>query len=414
MKDVIFTICAKNYLAQALALKGSIKKINPDKDFYIFLSDSPGKVHNESLIYLDDSWIPGWQHMAFKYNVIEFSTSIKPFCIEYLFKNYNKVIYLDPDTYVLSDIDIIFDDLDNKDVVISPHYCEIEEHFTGAVSEEEILFVGIYNLGFLAIRNSAIGNKIVNWWKDRLSNKCYADKFDGLHVDQKWFDFIPAFFPDEVLISHNFGINTAIWNLHERALKIVDGKYIVENTHTKKDFLLVFFHFSGFNPKNPTLINRRHPKYNVTAFPTFEPLFNTYTKEVINNNFDEYSNMAYGFNSYINGEKITPLHRRIFRKIEQQILFSNPFDNDDNFYLLLKKSKLLTGEIISESTGSNPNISRNVDDQLKKGELALLWLKRILGVKLFYYMLLFFSDYYRMEKQTFLLNEKFLKQISKR
>ena len=37
----IFTICSKNYLAQALTLKESIKKHEPSVDFYIFLADLP-------------------------------------------------------------------------------------------------------------------------------------------------------------------------------------------------------------------------------------------------------------------------------------------------------------------------------------------------------------------------------------
>src|ERR1700712_2484004 len=99
MKDVIFTICARNYLAQALALKASLKQTNPGRDFYIFIADRKTGIDDVDVIFPDESWISDWLKMAFKYNVIEYSTSIKPFCIKYLFRKYDKVVFVDPDTY---------------------------------------------------------------------------------------------------------------------------------------------------------------------------------------------------------------------------------------------------------------------------------------------------------------------------
>ena len=85
-KNCIFTICAKNYLAQALTLKESVRSKEPNTDFYLFLSDaSSNEVSDIQLELLDDAWIPGWKQMAFKYDVIEFSTAIKPFCFNKLF-----------------------------------------------------------------------------------------------------------------------------------------------------------------------------------------------------------------------------------------------------------------------------------------------------------------------------------------
>lgn len=413
-KRVLFTICAKNYLAQALALKSSVQKTNPGLDFLIFVSDTPEGVETEDLEFLNESWIPDWKKMAFKYNVIEFSTSIKPFIINHLFKTYGKVLFLDPDTYVTENLDPIFDALDVKDVMITPHYCEIQEHFTGAVPEEEILFVGIYNLGFLAMKNSPAGEKIVRWWMNRLADKCYADKIDALHVDQKWFDFIPAFFPDRVLISHHFGINTAIWNLHERELKSAVNKYTVINKVTGEEFPLLFFHFSGFNPKKPDIINRRHPDYNVHSFPSFGPLFKEYTKLVIANDFDRYTQMAYGFNTFSDQEKITPLHRRLFRGIGKDIVCADPFKTDDAMYQILKENNFLTGVKMIDASGSNPNIIRTRENEIKKGIFFLKVLKKLVGIKFYNYMLVFFTEYHRLERQMTLIDEKSLLKYKKK
>jgi hypothetical protein len=413
MRNVIFTICAKNYLAQALALKSSLSGTNPAVDFKIFIADTSSDISDVDVIFPHESWIPNWKEMAFKYNVIEYSTSIKPFCINLLFKDYEKVIFVDPDTYATDSFDFIFDSLVDKDIMITPHYSEIQEIYDGAVPEEEILFVGIYNLGFLAIKNSAIGRKVVSWWMNRLGEKCYADKHDALHVDQKWFDFIPAFFPNNVLISHHFGINTAIWNLHERELINKNNKYFVVNKITHEEFPLLFFHFSGFNPKNPKLINRRHPKYNVDAFPSFELLFNEYTKLVLENDFDRFTKLPYGFNTFNNFEKITPLQRRLFKSILNEISYQDPFDVSDSFYQIMKDNNFLTNVKVHDSSYSNPNAVHNRDGEIKKAIILLKFIKKILGVKYYNHLLTFFAEYSRLDRQVVLIDKKRLEKYSK-
>ncbi|WP_431243070.1 hypothetical protein ACQ9BO_26120 [Flavobacterium sp. P21] len=406
-KNVAFTICAKNYLAQAYTLKQSFKTFNPDCDFFIFLSDDSKDVKEEenNLILLDDSWIPKWKQMAFKYNVIEFSTSIKPFCFKKLFaQEYEKVIYLDPDIYVTHSLDEIYHSLNEKSIILTPHYCNIQTEYTGSITEEEILFVGIYNLGFTAISNNSIGNKIVSWWMNRLANKCYADKIDALHVDQKWMDFIPAFFPDDTLVSHHMGMNPAIWNLHEREL-IIDSKnnYQIKNLESNITFPLLFFHFSGFDPFKPTLINRRHPKYNTGVYPSYIPLFESYVNDVYKNGYNKYSKMAYSFNSFENGENVIALQRRIFRKLENDFSdIENPFA-DGRFLAELKKNKLLTG-IKSNAFSTYTETQKSRKSTLEKLIVnGLKFVKICVGIRYYSSFLMFLTEQIRLENQVFLM-----------
>ena len=407
LNNAAFTICAKNYLAQAFTLRESFKKNNLDSEFYIFLSDDLSDINNEEekLCLLHDSWIPNWRQMAFKYNVIEFSTSIKPFCFKKLFcEGFEKVIYLDPDIYVINPLDEIYDYLDEKVIVLSPHYCNIQTEYTGSITEEEILFVGIYNLGFTAICNNLIGNKIVDWWMNRLENKCYADKFDALHVDQKWIDFIPAFFPNDTLITHHLGINPAIWNLHERELVISgNGEYKIRCIDSKKIFPLLFFHFSGFDPFKPTLINRRHPQYNTDVYPSYIPLFESYINDVYKNGYDRYSKMKYSFNSFKDGEIIIPLQRRLFRVAEMDYVGKDPFDQ---FVNVLRENKLMTG---IKSSSNSSLFSDSQMFQKSKIEKIIIKifkiLKFLIGVNYYSSLIGFLNNFTRLEKQTFLIRK---------
>ncbi|MDE5944142.1 MAG: hypothetical protein K2G93_00955 [Rikenella sp.] len=408
MKNAIFTICAKNYLAQALTLQETVCRHNPDVDFFLFISDLKDSPEvPDSVVELDEEWIPAWRQMAFKYSVIEFSTSIKPFCFAKLFKaGYDRVIYLDPDMYVMADLTPVFSMLEAKSIVLSPHYCNIQIDYTGSVPEEELLWVGIYNLGFGAIKNDEVGRKIVEWWCNRLENKCYADPIDGLHVDQKWLDFVPGFFPNDVHITHHMGINPAIWNLHERELEITaEGTYMIRNTESKELFPLLFFHFSGFDPFNPTVLNRRHSKYGIEQFPSFKPLIDEYVVAEYRNGYDKFSKLCYSFNSFENGENIMPIHRRIYRSLEQKVADPNPFAVESRIYRLLQTNKLLSGIKSSAFKTFSPG------ETAKKGRFVILLrqllclVKKTFGIRYYMALLNNLTELTRYENQRFLIKK---------
>ena len=84
----VFTISAKNYLSQAITLGHSIKENSPGTEFYILLAD----VMTDEVMALTKEFtvftfaelgIASSEDMAFKYDVIEFNTSTKPFFFDY-------------------------------------------------------------------------------------------------------------------------------------------------------------------------------------------------------------------------------------------------------------------------------------------------------------------------------------------
>ena len=407
-----FTICAKNYLAQALTLRESFLKHNPSLNFFIFLADKVDGVEDvDGIVALDKSWIPDWVNMAFKYDVIEFNTSIKPFCFGKLFKEgYEKVIYLDPDIYVTRPLDYIYECLNNKSVVLTPHYCDIEEHFDGAVSEETFNKVGIYNLGFCALKNDKVGQEIAKWWQNRLQYKCYSQSSEGLFVDQKWMDYIPGFFPDATCVSSHHGMNVAIWNLHERELFIDEKQgYMIRRKKTGDEFPLLFFHFSGFDPFETSVINRRHPQFNVTTYPSFKPIIEEYREQVYANGYDRFSKMTYGFNHYFDGSVITPLQRRMFRVYlnDNKVEF-NPFEINTPFYKILKNSRLLLKASTKQNgfasyTKEEKNKGKKLENKVVKPMLKLAL--RVLGAERYAMLIRLFTLAGDKEYHSFLMEE---------
>lgn len=404
-----FTICSKNYLAQAFTLKESFINHNPDKDFYIFLADtidSSIKRYDE-VVQLSTDFIPKWEEMAFKYNVIEFNTSIKPFCFNKLFnKGYERVVYLDPDIYVLESLDCVYNDLNDKDMVITPHCTHIQDEFTGAVPEEELLFVGIYNLGFCGIKKSDVGKKIVSWWMHRLEDRCYGDKVDALHVDQKWIDFLPGFYPEQIKISHHLGYNAAIWNLFERDLILQENKYFIKDKFTNVLYPLIFYHFSGFNPENPKVLNRRHPNYNIDVYPSFKPLVDQYIDKELNNGYYYYDSLVYSFQKFSNGNKILHMHRRIYGNLTNKDQYGSPFNANGKFYKLLQKKKLLS-KVYNDTTAF---FRASVSNKNKKREIVkkmFVLFKKLLGADRYQLLINAMFEISRNKNQSFLLGKEF-------
>src|SRR5687768_14781862 len=117
MKEIIFTLCSNNYLAQAKTLGDSVKEFNPEVHFVIGLVD---KLHPE----IDYSFFEPFEIVPFdtigydfseminEYNIVEFNTAVKPFYIEFFFKKYSsqnlKLCYLDPDIEIFDSFANVF------------------------------------------------------------------------------------------------------------------------------------------------------------------------------------------------------------------------------------------------------------------------------------------------------------------
>jgi hypothetical protein len=416
MKKAAFTIVAKNYFSFAITLADSIQAQDPALPFYILLVDDKEGLNEEyfsryNIINASEINIPDFSQLSFKYNVTEFSTAVKPFFIDYLFniKKYDKAIYFDPDIYLYTSADTIFNELDNYAVIITPHILAMEEKYTGNAAENEFLFSGIYNLGFIALRNTVKSNQFIQWWKKRLADYCYGDRMDSLHVDQKWIDFIPAFFtPDELLISKHLGYNIAYWNIHERNLAINNDTVSVSfSLDPAIQYPLVFLHFSGLNPLN-IMSNKQCPAIDIDKYPAWKKLIEGYAEKVIANNYSSLLKLRYSFNYFLDKKPVLPLHRRMYRKLltmQQAQHFADPFSIDeDSYYNLLLKNKLILADNNIESMVTDSNIKKS-SNKLKYINKLLVLLKSFIGLKQYIILLRFFQKYVRPENQLFLISE---------
>jgi len=217
---VIFTVCSVNYLAKAMAMCHSALDNHPDMDLVILVVDRKRPVTLSDprvrLLWAEDIGFPDYLKCAFKYNIIELNTALKPFTALKLLDEYKKVIYLDPDVCVFSTLISVISSLDQHSAVFTPHSLSPFPGL-GRPSDQDLLRFGCFNLGFFAANGSADARGLLTWWHLQCLDHCYYEPQAGLGVDQKWIDLAPAFF-NGVYILKDPGLNVAFWNLHERRL----------------------------------------------------------------------------------------------------------------------------------------------------------------------------------------------------
>ncbi len=288
-----FTICSVNYLAQARTLGDSLRQTNPDYQFVIGLVDSlnaanlpPELLPDYPMVEVDKIGIPDFAGMCDRYDITELNTAVKPFYIEYLWKTYpdsRAVIYVDPDIIVYQPLAKLNRDLEEYSLVLTPHTNSPTPDWERP-NEQHHLNTGIFNLGFIGLRNDATARQFVAWWQQRLVYECRIDLCQGLFVDQHWVNFAPVYYPN-VLIEGHPGYNVAYWNLHERRLSDEGGQWLVNGEP------LQFFHYSGYNPDRPDEISKYQTRYTFAGRPDVKPLFDLYRQRLashLNNQYRQY------------------------------------------------------------------------------------------------------------------------------
>lgn len=296
-----FTICSVNYLAQARTLGDSLRQTNPDWQFIIGLVDDldtanlPAELMPEyPMIEVATLGIPHFTGMCDRYDITELNTAVKPFFIDYFFNgkqapsqpNPDAVIYFDPDIIVFQPLTRLFDSLTSHSIVLTPHTVEPTPDWE-TPNEQHHLNTGIFNLGFVGLRNDDTARQFVRWWQQRLTYECRIDLCEGLFVDQQWVNFAPIYYPD-VLIEKHRGYNVAYWNVHERLLSKEADSWLVAGLSTGAKELLQFFHFSGYGVQKPNAISKYQTRYTFAQRPDLVPLFRLYHNRLIQNGNNAY------------------------------------------------------------------------------------------------------------------------------
>jgi len=235
----VCTVSDINYLNQGLALYESLLEHSDDFTLHYLCIDNKTfeklkQYECETLKVYD---VEHFLHINVILNNLQ-KTEYRYFCWslasyfsnQMLKTNVDSITYIDSDIYFHKSLDIIIDDIGDKDVGIFRH-----RQFPLNSNRSE----GLYNVGVVYFKNTPLGIKVSDWWVDAVINKKYPQY--ATCGDQKYLEFFPIMCPDDsIFIDGDVGHGAPWqWQLYEFTK---NGKIIWEG----KEQELIFTHFSQF------------------------------------------------------------------------------------------------------------------------------------------------------------------------
>lgn len=261
------------------------------------------------ILLAEELSIPGWKHFSMKYDILELNTAVKPFLLESLAERFDarNVIYLDPDIVVYRRLDPLLRELEEHDVVLTPHILgPIDDG--KSPSELDFLRVGTYNLGFFALARRGRWRELLEWWQAKVYSDCTAEPERGLFVDQHWMDLVPSLF-DNVRILRDPGYNVAYWNYKNRDVQACSDGYQVNGSP------LVFMHFSGFSVENMERVSKHQSRFVLSDLNEhIRALFVDYRERLLAEGYETCRQWSYAYGRFSDGPPISKPLRICLRK----------------------------------------------------------------------------------------------------
>lgn len=247
---VFCTIVSYSHLPQARVLAESLRVAGNSEPLYILVTDlSPEEQQEEktpTLLSLSDLRVNFPKAMIHYFDAFELCNALKPFLVSHLMNavGVERIIYLDADIWVVGSFFDVWSRLDETALLLTPHHLEPPAMSLRQVNEVEVVDLGFLNGGFSAWKSGAASARILEWMCERMPVFGFCDRSRCMFVDQKLLPLTLSYFPDDVCVLRDPGLNVAYWNAHERDVRKTDcwragGRPVV------------FFHLSGYKISHP-------------------------------------------------------------------------------------------------------------------------------------------------------------------
>lgn len=232
-----------NYLPRGLALYHSLQRHAPGARLYVLcLSDAchraltgldlPGMIPVRLADF--EAADPAVAATRPSRSLIEYYFTLSPAWMLFVLNGEPAIewlTYLDSDLFFFASPDPIYDEMADAAFGIIPH------RFSRGLQEQYRF--GLYNVGWVSVRNRQDGLAALRWWRERCIEWCY-DRVEGdRFADQRYLDRLPQMFSGVHVIEH-LGANLAPWNFADLRLARRDGAIEIDERYS-----LLFFHFYG-------------------------------------------------------------------------------------------------------------------------------------------------------------------------
>jgi hypothetical protein len=209
-KSAVCTRATKKHLAYAKTLADSLFRHNPDIDFHLLIIDMQGLPFEEisqlrfSLVDPRNIMPPArYNSMSESCSMTELGARTKPFLLRHMIEcGYEKILYLDPDIYVVQSISEILTALDEKPIILTSCHFPIPfsvNNLTQKTSSKKIKYT-IGDPFCIGVRAGRQAISFLDWWIELPQNSSdFLKTASSSTVSNFWFDLIVQFFPDTTL-----------------------------------------------------------------------------------------------------------------------------------------------------------------------------------------------------------------------
>ncbi len=311
------TLFDANYITRGLAMYQSLEKVCGSFRLYVFafddrtyqfLSANKNSYPHLTVISLQQFEDEALLKVKPARSTAEYCWTCTPSTILYCLQQFNldHCTYLDADMYFYSDPVVLIDEMKDKSVLISEH------RYTKAYDQS--WYSGIYCVQFMCFKNTSGGLNVLNWWRNKCLEWCYARLEDGRFGDQKYLDDWTTRFND-IHVMQQPGGGVAPWNVQQYDF---NQNLIMTEKRTGRIYPLIFFHYHGLKFYTDHKVSLCGPLYEIDA-QTKHQLYFPYIRQLL-----QVENMLrqQGLTGNITGATIpSPSKANIFLQFIKESLF---------------------------------------------------------------------------------------------
>jgi len=274
------TIATRDYLAPALVLLADLARHHPAASRVLLYLPAPGElaapeidgvrviaaeelVDAATLALLRRRFTPAEACFALK----------APLLARLLEEGCGRAVYLDGDILLAGPLAEALAELETANAVLTPHLDHAIPDDGRLPTEATVLRAGVYNMGFVALRDSPETRRLLGWWGARARRFGFVRPLLGYQGDQNWMSLAPTIFEGVAVLRHP-GYNLGYWNAHGRP---VAGDAAAP---TVAGLPLRFAHLSGFDPARPEALSRYQDRVSLAAQPVLAAMLRDYAARV--------------------------------------------------------------------------------------------------------------------------------------
>ena len=270
--NIIFTVCNRTNLSNALALGKSVMQ-HPGNTFYLCWADSPVITKLPEyikLITVSELHIPDWEQMLNRYYDFELLPAVRPWFAKYLInmhKDENTFIFFSPTVLLYHTIEEFA--ASGGGMLLTPH-TNSPLNKSALLDDKKVLNIGMFHAGSWILHKTDESLDFLNWWAIRTIDRAKFDLCNGMCMDQLWLNFALIKIKDAFQIT-NPGWHYGLHALLNRKLDKKDGQYFVNESP------LISADFAGLGEFDPVWSD--HSAL-ISESKIFKTLYTEYMKAV--------------------------------------------------------------------------------------------------------------------------------------